>query len=693
MTPPRKKPSAWPQTSQDLRLGARRVRLDDQQLLGVGGEARVYGLPGEDLALKIYHPIDVRLTRSEKQLAELQRKQRFDKLAHFPRNLPSAVIAPLELVTEARTREPVGYAMRRIDGAHELLRLGQRHFREGVISNQQVTALFRALYLTVAALHGGGVVIGDFNDGNALFVAPSATASPTTTSPATASPAAPGGTATATGGTAAGGPVWLIDADSMHFDRFPCVVAHERFLDPRLYGRDLGGAGGFGADSDWYAFATLLFASLLYVHPYGGVHPKHGTLLRRAEARVSVLDRAVIRPKVAADPRVLDDGLRDYFAAVFDADRRGVFPATLLELRWSRCSRCGVEHARPQCPLCQTVVPNAGLATATLPWLAPDDSRRVIDHGACRATTIFRTSGRILGATLAGKLRWVYEEREVVRREDGQRVFEQALTPGLRFAISGASTWIGLGSRLVRIEGETPRERTQTALGPDALPAFAVNSAGCYRIEDDWLVDHATATRVGPVLPGQTWLRVGEGLGCGFYRAGLLTIAFVFDTTRPGLLPVSLPPIEGHLVDAACAFDEKHVLLGLASELGGRRKHALYLLDAHGRLLGQRSGAPEDAPFLASVRGKALAGGRVLSASDEGLLTLSVDSGQLVAGRLFSDTRPFVGAETELFAGSGGSVYAVTTHEILQLTLQTPTQNAGNKLNTATRGSSTGGVK
>lgn len=675
MTRPRKKA---PQTSQDLRLGARRVRLDDRQLLGVGGEARVYGLPGEDLALKIYHPIDVRLTRSEKRLAELQRTQRFDKLAHFPRNLPPAVIAPLELVTEARTREPVGYAMRRIDGAHELLRLGQRHFREGVISNQQVTALFRALYLTVAALHGGGVVIGDFNDGNALFVAPSATASP----------AAPGA-------TTAGGPVWLIDADSMHFDRFPCVVAHERFLDPRLYGRDLGGAGGFGADSDWYAFATLLFASLLYVHPYGGVHPKHGTLLRRAEARVSVLDGAVLRPKVAADPRVLDDGLRDYFAAVFDGDRRGVFPPTLLELRWSRCNRCGVEHARPQCPLCQTVVPNAGLGAATLPWVAPDDSRRVIDHGACRATTIFRTSGRILGATLAGKLRWVYEEREVVRREDGQRVFEQALTPGLRFAISGASTWIGLGNRLVRIEGETPRERTQTALGPDGLPAFAVNSAGCYRIEDDWLVDHAAATRVGPVLPGQTWLRVGERLGCGFYRAGLLTIAFVFDTTRPGLLPVSLPPIEGHLVDAACAFDEKHVLLGLASELGGRRKHALYLLDAHGRLLGQRSGAPEDAPFLASVRGKTLAGGLVLSASDEGLLSLSVDSGQLVAGRLFADTRPFVGAETELFAGSGGSVYAVTPHEILQLTLLTPPKTVphGNKHNTATRGSSTGGVK
>lgn len=652
------------QNGLDLRLGARRIRLDDRLLLGVGGEARVYGLPGEDLALKIYHPIDVRMTRSAKQQAEAQRALRFDKLAHFPRNLPPAVIAPLELVTDASSGETAGYAMRRVDGAHELLRLGQRHFREGVISNQQVTALFRALYLSVAALHARNVVIGDFNDGNALFAPPASQAATT---------------------SSAGGPVWLIDADSMHFDGFPCVVAHERFLDPRLYGRDLAAAGGFGSDSDWYAFATLLFASLLYVHPYGGVHPKHATLMRRAEARVSVLAAGVTRPKVAADPRVLDDGLRDYFAAVFDGDRRGVFPATLLELRWVRCSHCGIEHARAHCPLCRVAVAPGGL-----PGVAAasgvGDAGRVVDHGACRATTIFRTAGRILGATLAGKLRWVYEEREVVRREDGQRVFEQALTPGLRFAISGSSTWIGLGTRLVRVEGETPRERAQTALGPDGRPAFAANSAGCYRIEDDWLVDHSAATRVGPVLPGQTWLRVGERLGCGFYRAGLLTIAFVFDTARPGLLPVSLPPIEGHLVDAAATFDDQHVLLGLASEPGGRRKHALYLLDAHGRLLGQRSGAPDDAPFLASVRGKALAGGRVLSSTDEGLLTLAVASGQLVAGRLFSDTRPFVGAETELFAGSGGSVYALTPREILQLTLLS-TQS------TATRRSSLGGVK
>jgi hypothetical protein len=73
--------------------------------------------------------------------------------------------------------------------------------------------------------------------------------------------------------------------------------------------------------------------------------------------------------------------------------------------------------------------------------------------------------------------------------------------------------------------------------------------------------------------------------------------------------------------------------------------------------------------MLASVRGKALLGGRVVAATDDGLLALRVESRTFVEGTLFPDTQPFVSSDVELFAGPGGSIYVVAAKEILELTL------------------------
>src|SRR5262249_29804232 len=153
----------------------------------------------------------------------------------------------------------------------------------------------------------------------------------------------------------------------------------ERFLDPRLYGVDLARAGGFSPESDWYAFAVMLFASLVYVHPYGGQHAKLPTLLRRAEARHSVL-RADVRPPKAAAPRdSLPDAMLEWFRAVFERDERGPIPAPLLDVRWVRCA-CGLEHARPRCPQCAVAQP----------------TRVPAARGRLRVATLLRTRGRVV---------------------------------------------------------------------------------------------------------------------------------------------------------------------------------------------------------------------------------------------------------------------------------------------------------
>ncbi len=342
------------------------LKLNDKNLLGIGGEARVYRW--RNLAVKILHPIDPKLAGAEKSRARKMRAAKIEKIRDFPRNLPPQVVAPMDLVTD-RAGHPLGYTMPMVPGAEDLFLLSRRRWREGVFSNATVTELFREIHGVVGKIHSSGAVIGDLNDANILF---------------------------------AGTRPWFIDADSMQFGRHLCTVAHERFLDPILYGADLTRGPVFTWDTDWYSFSVLLFSSLLYVHPYGGVHKVHKTLLRRAEARHSILRPDVNYPKAATPFSILPDDLLHWFEGLFDKKQRDLFPAGLLEIAWNSCS-CGAEHARAACPLC-----GAGRK--------PVVREAVRFHGKCRETVIFRCRGRILEAVVQGNLKILYQEGDSVRR-------------------------------------------------------------------------------------------------------------------------------------------------------------------------------------------------------------------------------------------------------------------------------------
>ena len=599
-------------------IGGKAVTLSDTDVLGVGGEAVVY--KWMDRAVKIYHPPAATLSAQERDAVVQATERKLAKVQSFPGALPPELVAPLDIVTDPRGK-PVGFTMPIVAAAEPVLRLTQRKWREGVVANQRVMTLFAKMHDALSRLHGAGVVCGDLNDANVLFRDED---------------------------------VWLIDADSVQFGSYLCVVAHEKYVDPRLYGRDLTAGPAFDRNTDWYAYAVMLFASLLYVHPYGGIHATLPTMLRRAEARHSVLRPDVTYPKAAVHFRVLPDELVHWLGKVFDQDVREPFPQALLAMRFTKCA-CGAEHARARCPDCQAI----GAA-------ARRDA--VVSRGRCRAQRVFATTGRILRAAVQGGLKYVYEQDGVVRREDMTRVMEQPLAPGMRFAISGASTWIGFGDQLVRIEGERPVDRTATGrMGNE--PVFDATSATCWRLNDEWLIDHANGTRAGKVLPGQTWFRAGERLGFGFWRAGRHVHHFVFRTDRPGLTDVKLPHVDGRLVEIAVVFDDTHALFMRSVDRNGVVVNAMDLIGADGRVVASVSGSPDSVRILANLGGKALSGGRVLVATEQGLLACRVESGVLVEGTLFEDTEPFVAAGSTILPGPGGSVYVVTTKEITQLTL------------------------
>lgn len=540
--------------SATVHIGGRRVRLADKDLLGVGGEGEVYRW--RDRAIKVFFTAD---------------RARQDKLAAFPRDLPASVIGPTELCTDD-AGAVIGFAMRALEGATDAHRLGQRKWREAQASPPDVLALFRELGGAVSELHARGIVVGDLNDGNVVLTCPPAGRSRGRWTP------------------------FLIDADSMQLPGFPCVVAHERFLDPRLYGVDLAARAALSRETDFYALAVMLFTSLLYVHPFGGAHASYPTMLRRAEARHSVLRGDVKLPHAALPPAVLPDDALAWFLAVFERDHRAPLPPALLDARLSRCASCGATHARRTCPVCTVRAP------------VPEP---IVTRGRLRATRLPRLPDHALASP---------------------------------------------GAPLVALDGE-------------------------------WLVRPGDGTRVGQILEGQTHVRAGAEVGFAFYRAGAVTVCFVFDPRRGPLRQIDLPPLEGRLVDWSAVFDAGHVLFSTVTEKAGKATHAAHLVAATGEVLASESGPPGASAILGSangasgaagdgISGRCLAGGSVLVATGDGLVLVRADrsSRAFTPARAFPETRDLVPPDADLLVGPGGSVYVVSHDVVVHLCFEGQTR-------------------
>lgn len=604
-----------------VRLGKKRIVLRERAILGVGGEARVYR--HDDLAIKIFHPVP-----AGDALAARVRDQKLAKLDALSRaagTLPRAVVAPIAPVTDD-AGAPIGVAMPLVDGAEPIARLAHRPWRETRLTASGALATLGALAGILTLVHRAGVVVGDLNDGNALLT-----------------PSGP----------------CLIDVDSFQIGGLPCPVAHERFLDPRLYGVDLGASPVFSPEHDFYSLTVMLVMGLLYVHPYGGVHKGFATFLRRAEARHSIFRGDVALPKSAAPLDALPDAMLDHLTRVFDRDLRGAPPAWLFSVPFTRCAGCGLEHARAACPACRVVAP------------VPAPTRT---SGRTTARVIYETDGCILAAVIQdGHLRVVARAASgAIVREDGAVVAESAPERAFMHPAGDATHLVsarsdGLADVITIRPRGAPERRATGAVAGGA--AFAANARSFVRTEDEWLfVDDR---RMGKILEGETWLRMGDALGLGLYRAGALVVAFTFALDRPGLREIALPGLaalgRARILRVDARFDEKHALLVVEAEIAGAPRTLVALMDDRGRVLAEAIGAPEDGPLFGPARGKALMGGVLVCASDDGLAVVRADHGRFVPGPIFDDTASFVTATDELLAGPGGAVLVVRARTIHEL--------------------------
>ncbi len=629
----------------DVYLHQKRVRIDPSACLGKGGEADVFDLGG-GTALKVWktpeHP-DYGGLPTEQQAAGERIAAHQDKLRAFPRGLPERVIAPVELATDRSGARVVGYTMPCVAGAEVLLRYADPAARRGGVSAGDAIGALVDLHDTLTGLHQRGITVGDFNDLNVLVK---------------------------------GRRAFLIDADSFQFGAFLCRVFTERFVDPLLCDPTLPApllSRPYSPASDWYAFAVMVMQSLVCVGPYGGIHRPADKALRVAQAarplhRLTVFHPDVVYPKPAVPYRVLPDDLLHHLHLVFERDQRGAFPRGLLEaLAWTRCPVCGGEHAREVCPTCAAAPPAAVKEIVTV-------------RGEVRATRVFATSGVIVAAALGGgTLRWLVHEGGRYLREDGAVVLEGSLDPALVFALQGSVTIVGRGAQAFALAPGAAPERFPLD-GFRGRPVLAANARFRYFAQGGRLlrrrargglavgiaarVEEREAERIGDVLAEQTLLWAGDRFGFGFYRAGTVAVAFVFDAERTGLKDtVKLPFLPGEIVGAECALDAERAWIFLAAQHRGRTVHQCVVVDRNGEVLAAAQGESGDGSWLGTLPGRAAVGGVLFAATDAGIVRVEPRDGALVETRRFPDTEPFVTATTRLFAAEHG-LYAVGEREI-----------------------------
>lgn len=620
----------------DVWVDNKKVRLDPRRVLGSGGEADVYEL-GDHRALKVYKP-PTHADFAGSANAQTQATARLDeigaKLRAFPA-LPARVVVPESLATEGRHGRVVGYAMQLLRGCEPLLLWGDGARDHGAVG--RIAPLFRDLGATLQAVHAAGAIVGDFNDLNVLVNAC--------------------------------GEAWLIDADSFSVGAFPCRMFTARLVDPQLCNlaaNEIVLTQHHTQASDWYAFSAMLMRAMLGVEPFGGLHkpknpaekvPHHLRSLRG----ISVFHPDVRYPKPARPLPCLPDEWLHEFEATFAQGARQPFPTTLLDaLRWTKCGVCSREHARGKCPFCApTPAPAAVLAT-------------VVVRANVTATRLLQTRGTILCAGEdGGTLRYLLHEDGVLKRESG------ALTgapPTNRVRIAGQRTLLMCGERAWLLQPNAPAQPISADACANATccdfnreRVFWINGEQLWR-SGAFGVEYPQA--FGQVLGGRTRFWVGDSFGFGFYRAGALCVAFVFEEHKGGLNDCVKLPLRGELVDADCVFARERCWLTLAAQERGRMWHRCFAIARNGDVLAQSEAEAGDGSWLGGpLRGKCAVGEFLLAPSDDGVARVEARNGTLHVTKRFPETSEWVRADSRLFPMANGLGVA-NQQEIYQLAIK-----------------------
>ena len=631
-------------------LNGQAIRLSKE--IGAGQEAVVYDM-GHGQVAKIYRfPDDPYYAQSteEQKAAKVRITMHQKKLAMYPGGLPSNIITPSNLLTD-KQGIILGYTMAFITGAETLLKYGDMSYRQSMnISNNEIRDIFLNLHDTVRSLHGKKVIIGDFNDLNILVKNKQ---------------------------------VYMIDTDSYQFGNFISTMYTEKFVDPLLCDIVKNNNDPFwtmtrnhNENGDWYAFASLLFKSLLFVDPYGGIYKPKDQTKRikqqlRPSKRINVLNPEVVYPKHAYPFNVLDGNMIRYFQDTFNKDLRGEFPKSLLKnMQWKSCNACGIEYATPVCPIC-----NAGHVHVFTP---------ISVSGNVQVKEVFVTGGIIMFADVQhGKLVYVYHENDQYKRETDRLVIAGPLSRNLHIAINGASTVLS-ESHTMAIVDQSGKSQKMFIDCVGSRPVCDANDHQIYWVENGNIYKanplglEYSPINIGQAIVDNTLLWTGDKFGFGVYKAGNILQGFMFDNVSSIINDnVVLPFIKGQIIDAKTYISDHVAWFMIATKDQTKYINHCIVIDKHGKILNHINNDISDELWLSHIKGKSAFGNYLFCPTDDGIMRVGIDpvasTGQAPNGRLetkvFVDTENYVNEQSSLLVSPMG-IYVIKRNKILLVSIK-----------------------
>ena len=605
-----------------------RIQLDQRDLIGSGGEGNVFRahLRNGEVALKVYHQPTHQRGAKLRDLIATQWQLPLNKIA-----------MPLNTVQDVHG-QIIGLTMPYLgSGFEEMTSLANKKYRASFLVNtKMVVDIFIDGWDTLAAIHRNNLCVGDFNDLNALF---------------------------------RGKEMLFIDADTWQFGQYPCQVGTEQFLAPELYGIDLSVKPMFKPEYDWYAYAVMLFKSLLLVHPYGGTNKDYKQITARAKHRVTVFDPRVTYPKIAIAPDLLDDTLAHTFDQIFGKGQRGQFPLDQLKAYADslvECKSCGTYYpsSRPQCAVCteKTII------VITKP---------IVVNKGIGVTEFIRTNGKIVYSRVVGAKVFV------IAYEDGKTVLYLKvgrLAPtrkelfneirGARFEILGEDTLVvsqpsSVELLLLGINGDNikPVIKTETTVFAGSRRSiFRTSNQYLFRIAAGNLVygelhNGMLAERIlRNVMSNQTWFTVrqeaGKPTAFGFLQVMRQQIFWlIWEGRQYDNLSVSQMETGETLIDISVKFSSQGLVMRRLTQYQGVNYYRTDMISEEGRVLYSGPRIREEDHSAPGLHGQAYSTGRLLHATDEGIMQEQVETGQV---KSFDSTQGQVAEGDTLYPFQGG---------------------------------------